>query len=59
MVPPTPYVNQAAIYQHTGNQAPLLPHVAPVTMAQHRQHKMPSNTQTSVLTPPATTVVPA
>ena len=31
MVPPTPYVNQAAINQHTGNPALLLPHVAPVT----------------------------
>ena len=59
MVPPTPYVNQAAIDQHTGNPAPLLPHVAPVTMAQHRQHQVPSNTQTSTLAPPATTVVPA
>ena len=59
MVPPTPYINQAAIDQHTGNPALLLPHVAPVTMAQHRQHQVPSNTQTSTLAPPATTVVPA
>ena len=59
MVPPTPYVNQAAIDQHTGNPAPLLPCVAPVTMAQHRQHQVPSNTQTSTLAPPATTVVQA
>ena len=41
MVPPTPYVNQAAIDQHTGNPEPLLPHVAPVTMAQHRLHQRP------------------
>ena len=33
MVPPTPYVNQAAIDQHTGNPALLLPRVAPVTTA--------------------------
>ena len=59
MVPPTPYVNQAAIDQHTGNPAPLLPHVAPVTMAQHRQHQVPSNTQTSTLAPPATSIVQA
>ena len=59
MVPPTPYVNQPAINQHTGNPALLLPCVAPVTMAQHRQHQVPSNTQTSMLAPPATTVVPA
>ena len=59
MVPPTPYVNQAAIDQHTVNPAPLLPHVAPVTMVQHRQHQVPSNTQTSILAPPATTVVQA
>ena len=59
MVPPTPYINQAAIDQHTGNPAPLLPHVAPVTTVQHRQHQVPSNTQTSMLAPPATTVVPA
>ena len=30
-----------------------------VTMAQHRQHQVPSNTQTSTLAPPATPVVPA
>ena len=59
MVPPTPYINQAAIDQHTGNPASLLPRVAPVTTAQHRQHQVPSNTQTSMLAPPATTVVPA
>ena len=59
MVPPTPYINQAAIDQHTGNPAPLLPHVAPVTAVQHQQHQVPSNTQTSTLAPPATTVVPA
>ena len=59
MVPPTPYVNQAAINQHTGNPAPLLPHVAPVTTAQHRQHQVPSNTQTSMLAPPATNVAQA
>ena len=57
MVPPTPYVNQAAIDQHTGNPAPLLPRVASVTTAQHRQHQVPSNTQTSTLAPPATSVV--
>ena len=59
MVPPTPYVNQAAIDQHTGNLAPLLPHVTPVTMAQHRQYQVPSNTQTSTLAPPATSVMQA
>ena len=59
MVPPTPYVNQAAIDQHAGNPAPLLPHVAPATTAQHRQHQVPSNTQTSMLAPPATSVVQA
>ena len=59
MVPPTPYVNQAAIDQHTGNPALLLPCVAPVTTVQHRQHQVPSNTYTSTLAPPATTVVPA
>ena len=57
MVPPTPYVNQAAINQHTGNPAPLLPCVAPVTTAQHRQHQVPSNPQTSTLAPPATSVI--
>ena len=57
MVPPTPYINLAAIDQHTGNPAPLLPRVAPATMAQHRQHQVPSNTQTSMLAPPATSVV--
>ena len=59
MVPPTPYVNQAAIDQHLGNPALLLPHVAPVTMVQHRQHQVPSNTQTSMLAPPATNIVQA
>ena len=59
MVPPTPYVNQAAIDQHTGNLALLLPHVAPATTAQHRQHQVPSNTQTSTLAPPATSIVQA
>ena len=58
-VPPTSYINQAAIDQHTGNPAPLLSRVAPVTMAQHRQHQVPSNTQTSMLAPPATSVVQA
>ena len=58
-VPATPYVNQAAIDQHTGNPALLLPRVALVTMAQHRQHQVPSTTQTSTLAPPATPVVPA
>ena len=57
MVPLTPYVNQAAIDQHTGNPAPLLPRVAPVTTAQHRQHQVPSNTQTSTLAQPATSVM--
>ena len=37
----------------------MLPRVAPVTTAQHRQHQVPSNTQTSTLAPPATIVVPA
>ena len=59
MVPPTPYVNQAAIDQHTGSQAPLLPRVAPATTVQHRQHQGPSNTQTSTLAPPATSVIQA
>ena len=59
MVPPTPYINQAAIDQHTGNPAPLLPHVNPVTTVQHRQYQVPSNTQTSTLAPPATSVMQA
>ena len=59
MVPPTPDINQAAIDQHTGNPALLLPHVAPATMVQHRQHQVPSNTQPSTLAPPATTVIQA
>ena len=54
-----PYVNQAAINQHAGNPAPLLPHVAPATTAQHREHQVPSKTQTSTLVPPATSVVQA
>ena len=57
MVPSTPYVNQAAIDQHTGNPALLLPRVTPVTMAQHKQYQVPSNTQTSTLAPPATNVL--
>ena len=57
IVPPTPYVNQAAISQHTGNPAPLLPCVAPATTAQHRQHQVPSNTQIFTLAPPATSGV--
>ena len=57
MVPPTPYVNQAAIDQHTGNPAPLLPHVTPATTAQHKQYQVPSDTQTSKLAPPATNVL--
>ena len=56
MVPPTPYVNQAAINQHTGNPALLLPCITPVTTAQHKQYQVPSNTQTSTLAPPATSV---
>ena len=59
MVPPTPYMNQAAINQHTGNPVPLLPHVAPVITAPYRQHQVPSNTQTSTLAPPATSVIQA
>ena len=59
MVPPTPYINQAAINQHTGNPTPLLPRVAPVTTVQHRQHQVPSNTQTSTLVPPAPSVIQA
>ena len=59
MVPPTPYVNQAATDQHTVNPAPLLPCVAPATTAQHRQHQVPSNTQTSMLAPPAASVIQA
>ena len=57
MVPPTPYVNQAAIDQLAGNPAPLLPHATPVTKAQHKQYQVPSNTQTSTLAPPATSVM--
>ena len=56
MVPPTPYMNQAAIDQHTGNPALLLLHITPVTMAQHKQYQVPGNTQTSMLAPPATSV---
>ena len=59
MVPPTPYVNQAAIDQHTGNPAPLLPHVTPAAMAEHKQYQVPSNTQTSMLALPATSVLQA
>ena len=59
MVPPTPYVNQAAIDQHTGNPAPLLPHVTPAATAEHKQYQVPSNTQTSTLAPPATSVLQA
>ena len=59
MVPPTPYVNQAAIDQHTGNPAPLLPCVTSVTMTQHKQYQVPNNTQTSMLAPPATSVLQA
>ena len=33
MAPPTPYINQAAINQHTGNPALLLPRVTPATTA--------------------------
>ena len=58
MVPPTPYINQSAINQHAGNPASL-PHVAPVTIAQHRQHQVPNNTQTSTLAAPATSVIQA
>ena len=57
MVPPKPYMNQAAIDQHTGNPAPLLPHVTAATTAQHKQYQVPSNTQTSTLAPPATNVL--
>ena len=59
MVPPTLYVNQAAIDQHTGNPAPLLPHVTPATTVQHKQYQVPNNTQTSTLAPPATSVLQA
>ena len=59
MVPPTPYVNQAAIDQHTGNPALLLPHVTPATMMQHKQYQVTNNTQTSTLAPPATSVLQA
>ena len=59
MVPPTPYVNQAAIDQHTGNPAPLLPCVTPAVMVEHKQYQVPSNTQTSMLAPPATSVLQA
>ena len=58
-VPPTPYVNQAAIDQHTGNPALLLPRVAPAAIVQHRQHQVPSNTQTTTLAQPAASVVQA
>ena len=60
MVPPTPYVNQAAIDQHACAQpAPLLPHVAPTTMVQHQQYQVPNSTLTSTLVPPATSVLQA
>ena len=59
MVPPTPYVNQAAINQHAGNPAPLLPHATPATTAPHKQCQVPTNTQTPMLAPPATSVVRA
>ena len=59
MVPPTPHVNQAAIDQHTGNPAPLLPHVTPATTAQNKQYQVPNDTQTSMLAPPATSVLQA
>ena len=59
MLPPTPYVNQAAIDQHTGNPALLLPRVTPATMSQHKQYQVPNNTQTSTLAPPATSVLQA
>ena len=57
MVPAIPYVNEAAIDQHNGNSAPLLPRVTPATTAQHKQYQVPSNTQTSTLAPPATNVL--
>ena len=59
MVPPTPYLNQAAINQHTGNLTPLLPCVTPETTVQHKQYQLPNNTQTSTLAPPATSVLQA
>ena len=59
MVPPTPYVNQAAIDQHAGNPAPLPHCVAPATTVQHRQHQVPNKTQTSTLAPPAASVIQA
>ena len=59
MLPPTPYMNQAAIDQHAGNPAPLLPCAAPATTAPHKQYQVPSNTQTSTLAPPATSVIQA
>ena len=57
MVPPTPYMNQAAIDQHAGNPALLLPCATPSTMVPHKQYQVPSNTQTSMLAPPATSVM--
>ena len=57
MVPPTPYMNQAAIDQHAGNPAPLQPRATPATMAPHKQYQVPSNTQTSMLASPATSVM--
>ena len=59
MVPPTPYVSQAAIDQQAGNPALLLPHATAVTLVQHKQYQVPSNTQTSMLAPPAISVIQA
>ena len=59
MVPLTPYMNQAAIDQHTDNPAPLLPCVTSAIMMQHKQYQVPNNTQTSTLVPPATSVLQA
>ena len=52
-------MNQAAIDQHTGNPAPLLPCATPATTAPHKQYQVPSNTQTSILAPPAISVMQA
>ena len=59
MVPPTPYMKQAAIDQHTGNPALLLPCVTPATMVQHKQYQVLNNTQPSILAPPAPSVLQA
>ena len=52
-------MNQAAIDQHTGNPALLLPRVTPATTVQNKQYQVPNNTPPSMLAPPATSVLQA